>query len=245
MISNLNYFQFKHLSKISNVVHAIFTRKGGVSLPPFDSLNLSLNVGDNPVSVEENKKRIQRLMGLSICKSAVQNHSKTIHIVDTNFDEKRTGDALITCKADILLLIKTADCQPVLLVDPENTIVSVIHSGWRGSVQNIIGATVHKMEEMGSNPQKILAGIGPSLGPCCAEFINYKKELPEYMWKFTSKPNHFDFWAISSKQLCDAGILENHIEIAQMCTKCQTNLFYSYRKQKVSGRFASVIGICS
>ncbi|MBF0452122.1 MAG: peptidoglycan editing factor PgeF [Candidatus Magnetomorum sp.] len=239
----MNYLQFKHFSKISKIVHGIFTRKGGTSLPPFDSLNLGLNVGDDPAAVEDNKQRIIHVMGLSECKSVVQTHSRAVHVVDSQWDETLTGDALMTCHADILLLIKTADCQPVLLLDPENFIVSAIHSGWRGSVQNIIGATVEKMSELGSNPEKILAGIGPSLGPCCAEFINFQQELPEYMWSFSSKPNYFDFWAISSKQLRDAGIQPHHIEIMTICTRCRPDLFFSYRNNKLSGRFASVIGL--
>jgi len=245
IVSQFNYLQFKNLTAIPEVVHGIFTRKGGVSVAPYDSMNLSNNVGDNPAAVEENKKRILKTMGLLVSKSVVQTHSRTIHIVDTDFDETLEGDAMITQNPNILLLIKTADCQPVLLVDTKNLWVAAIHSGWRGSVQNIIGVTVEKMVAMGANPKHILAGIGPSLGPCCAEFINYKKELPEYMWPFSSKPNYFDFWKISKKQLCDSGILANNIEISNMCTCCQPELFYSYRKKKISGRFASVIGIRS
>ena len=191
--NQLCYYQFNHFSEMSYIVHAIFSRKGGVSRSPYNSLNLSLNVGDDKASVHENQRRIENIMGLTECKSVIQTHSRNVHIVNSKFDESLTGDALITMQTDILLLIKTADCQPILLVDPENKIIAAIHSGWRGSVQNIIEATVTKMCDLGSKPEKIFAGIGPSLGPCCAEFINYKQELPEYMWAFSVKPYFFDF----------------------------------------------------
>jgi hypothetical protein len=151
--------------------------------------------------------------------------------------------ALITQRPDILLIIKTADCQPVLVADPENDRVAAIHSGWRGSVQNIIGKTIAKMVDLGTKPQNIIAGIGPSLGPCCAEFIHYQQELPRYMWSYEARPNHFNFWEISKTQLQNAGVQEKNIEISEICTKCSPDLFYSYRRKKVSGRFGSVIGI--
>ena len=240
---NVIYYQFSNITNIQNIVHGIFTRIGGHSHTPYQSLNLSYGVGDDPIAVQRNIQRVCNVMGLSQYQSLNQTHSCTIHKIASINQDDLIGDALITEKPDILLIIKTADCQPVLLVDSDNTRVAVIHSGWRGSVQNIIGKTIAQMVDLGTNPQNILAGIGPSLGPCCAEFIHYQQELPKYMWSYEKTPNFFNFWEISKAQLQKAGVLKKNIEISNFCTKCSPDLFYSYRRKKISGRFGSVIGI--
>jgi hypothetical protein len=240
---NLQYFQFSHLKQLPDIAHGIFTRIGGYSNSPYNSLNISFNVGDNPADVQKNIQLITDVMGFTKFQSLKQTHSCKIHVIKTISHDPLIGDALITEQSNILLIIKTADCQPLLLADPANHRVAAIHSGWRGSVQNIIGKTITKMIELGTKPQNIIAGMGPSLGPCCAEFIHYQQELPEYMWSYAMKPNYFNFWEISKKQLKDKGVLEKNIEMSKMCTKCCNDLFYSYRRKKISGRFASVIGI--
>jgi len=98
-------------------------------------------------------------------------------------------------------------------------------------------------QHFGCHPDAILAGIGPSLGPCCAEFINYKTEIPQEFWRYKDPGDHFDFWAISYDQLLNGGVLAKHIESCQMCTRCRTDDFFSYRAEKTTGRFAAVIGM--
>jgi len=240
---NLSNFQFSNMKDMPNIVHGIFSRAGGFSHGPYQSLNLSFHVGDDPIAVKKNMLRISTAMGISQWQSLKQTHSSKIHIIERISPEPLIGDALISETPEILLIIKTADCQPVILVDPVNQSVAAIHSGWRGSVQNIIGKTVSKMVDLGTNPQNIIAGIGPSLGPCCAEFIHYQQELPKHMWPYEVKNNYFDFWEISKMQLQNEGVLEKNIEIAELCTKCCPEFFYSYRRKKISGRFGSVIGI--
>jgi copper oxidase (laccase) domain-containing protein len=123
-------------------------------------------------------------------------------------------------------------------------VVANVHSGWRGSIQNIIGRTVDTMKQhFDCRPDGIIAGIGPSLGPCCAEFIHYETEIPKEFWGYMDSDDHFDFWAISSDQLMKAGVPEPNIESSQMCTRCRTDAFYSYRAEKITGRFAAVIGL--
>ena len=241
--NNLIYYQFSHIKRLPGIVHGIFTRIGGFSNDPYHSLNLSFNVGDDPIAVQNNIQHIVNTMGLSQWQSLKQTHSCKVHVIDAIIQDPLIGDALITDQPDILLLVKTADCQPVLLTDPVNHRVAAIHSGWRGSVQNIIGKTIVRMVDLGTRPQNIIAGIGPSLGPCCSEFIHYQQELPEYMWSYAVRPNFFNFWEISKSQLQNAGFLEKNIEISKMCTKCNTDTFFSYRRKKISGRFGSVIGI--
>lgn len=151
---------------------------------------------------------------------------------------------MITDISGKVLAIQLADCQGILLHDPQARVVANIHSGWRGSVGNIISVCVAAMQsEFGCRPEHIFAGISPSLGPCCAEFIHYRTEIPEIYWQFKDASDYFDFWKISQHQLINSGLLPQHIEIANICTKCNSHLFYSFRKKKNTGRFLSVIGL--
>jgi copper oxidase (laccase) domain-containing protein len=89
----------------------------------------------------------------------------------------------------------------------------------------------------------MLAGIGPSLGPCCAEFINYREEIPQVYWRYKDADHNFDFWSLSREQLLHAGVPAKNIETSRICTRCRTDEFFSYRAAKTTGRFAAVIGL--
>ena len=156
-----------------------------------------------------------------------------------------TADAVITDIKDLFLVIQVADCQSVMLYDPKKEVIANIHCGWRGSVQNIIGRCLEKMGDVfGCRGADILAGISPSLGPCCAEFIHYRQEIPESLWSYKmADRDHFDFWKLSRDQMTRAGLKEENIESMALCTKCRTDEFYSYRAEKTTGRFACVIGM--
>lgn len=154
------------------------------------------------------------------------------------------ADAIVTDIPRKLLVIQVADCQSVLIYDPVQEVAANVHSGWRGSIKNIIGCTLKVMENsFGCRSRDIVAGIGPSLGPCCAEFVNYKKEIPEAFWKYKNDTNHFDFWSISRDQLCEAGVLFENVDLSRMCTKCDSNRFFSFRGEGTTGRFAALIGL--
>jgi YfiH family protein len=242
--NGLSFFQFPHLSQFPEIRHGIFTRQGGISPSPFDSLNTALSVGDDVSNVRYNRNQILQTIGnngrLVFTK---QVHGCKINVLSAASDMPLIGDAIITDMSSEYLVIQTADCQPVILYDPEKKIVANIHSGWRGSIGNIIANTVNAMSgHFGCIPRNMLAGIGPSLGPCCAEFINYETEIPQEYRKYKLGSNHFDFWKISTDQLCDAGILHNNIISSHICTKCRTDLFFSYRGEKTTGRFSTVIG---
>jgi YfiH family protein len=151
------------------------------------------------------------------------------------------ADAIITDIPSLAIMIKQADCQGIILFDPVNQVVSVVHSGWKGSVENILAAAVKKMEkEFECDPENIFAAIGPSLGPCCAEFITHEEIFPYFFKEYMTANNHFDFWSISEAQLVEAGLLKKNIEVSGICTKCRTDLFFSYRAENVTGRFATV-----
>jgi copper oxidase (laccase) domain-containing protein len=97
-------------------------------------------------------------------------------------------------------------------------------------------------DELGCRPSDLLAAISPSLGPCCAEFRNFRRELPETFRDFQPTPGSFDLWAISRRQLLEAGLQPENIEFAGRCTVCECEHFFSYRAEKITGRMAAVIG---
>ncbi len=252
-VQGLPCLTFENLSLVPGLVHGVFTRRGGVSLPPYESLNVSMSNGDSPGAVLENLNRIKNETGFERLVSSRQFHSDALNFIGKESVqglEARSptliappADALATDLAGVGLVIKIADCQSIFLVDPQSGIVANIHSGWRGSVQNIAGKTVRRLKDrFGLDPASTLAAVSPSLGPCCAEFVNYRKEIPEQFWSFQVRPEYFDFWAITRDQLKAAGIGGENIEFAARCTVCEKAEFFSYRAEGSTGRMASVIG---
>ena len=246
-INGAPYYTFDHLSEAAGIVHGVFSRIGGESKGAYKSLNTALGVGDDREIVFSNRDIIKKAMGADELVFTHQTHGDHVVIVDNGELaglKKFKGDALITDITGKCLVIQVADCQPVLLYDPDKKVVANVHSGWRGSVSNITGKTVNAMKSaFGSSPDKILAGIGPSLGPCCAEFINYKTEIPDHLWQYKNEMHHFDFWRMTKNQLEAEGVLTENIRTAGICTKCNTKKFFSYRGEKKTGRFSAVIGL--
>lgn len=248
-----NYlFQFETFNRFEGLTHLIASRRGGGSLAPFDGMNLSHGVGDDAQAVTANRRRLSELTGGGIHLYTRQNHGASIRVV-TGAIRKRgqtirtasaPADALITDVPGMRLLIQTADCQAVMVYDPQKRVVANIHCGWRGSVANIIGKTVGRMvEAFGCDPGQMTAAIGPSLGPCCAEFVNYEKEIARQLWPFRVGAHHFDFWRISRHQLVMAGLADARVLGAGICTRCNPHLFFSYRFARTTGRFAALIGM--
>lgn len=241
----IHWLEFELLSECKELVHGCFLRHGGISDPPYKSLNLGQQVGDSPKSVLENRKRIMQALQLQHLVPANQCHGIDIAPISRFNDTSLTAcDALTTQGSGIGLMISHADCQACIIYDPIKKALANVHSGWRGSIQNIYAATIRKMQQQyGCNPKNLLAAISPSLGPHSAEFINYKKELPQSFWKFSNAPNYFDFWKISRWQLEESGILPSHIQIAETDTFTNPEDYFSYRYAKICGRNATVCAL--
>jgi YfiH family protein len=244
-------------SPLITVPHAMFSRQGGISASPFTGLNLSFSVGDDPAAVSQNREKVKRQLDVQYLASAVQVHGDQVTVVEglTSDQEYKESDALITGQKGVGLLIQQADCQAVLLHDPQRKVIAAVHNGWKGSVANIIAKTVRAMQEnFSTSPEDLRAVISPSLGPCCAEFVHYAKELPLPFHRWQEKENYFDFWAISRWQLREAGVRDENIEAMGICTVCNED-FFSYRranktadlrgKPGVTGRNGSVIAMSS
>lgn len=241
----LPYFQFPRLSLHQQLKHGIFTRHNGVSHPPFDTLNTSYTVGDRPEDVTENIRKIRNALKAKNMVFTNQLHGDDIFILGRDnaaaHADAPFADAMITDVPGMALLVKQADCQGIIFYDPHKNVVANVHCGWRGNVQNILGRVVTRMrEDFGCEESGLLAAIGPSLGPCCAEFVDYSSMFPKMFQRFMVRKNHFDLWALSRWQLQEAGLQPGNIEVAGICTRCRTDLFFSYRGEGKTGRFGTV-----
>lgn len=240
------YFQFPNLSGEMHLAHAIYTRHGGTSEAPFDTLNISHRAGDDPARVSRNIQMIKDAFDAGDLVYVDQMHGRDILVIHS-CDLPLSGsvhraDAIITDMPNVALMVKQADCQAVVLFDPVKRVISNVHCGWRGNVQNILGCVVERMKsEFGCNASHLMAGIGPSLGPCCAEFVTHNQIFPDAFRNFMVGENNFDLWEISRSQLLEAGLRSKNIEVGGMCTRCRTDLFFSYRAEGATGRSATLV----
>lgn len=243
--NNSIYFSFPALSKGGLLEHAVFTRLAGASNPPYKSLNIGDKVGDRLENVSANLLRIKEEIGAEHLVFMNQRHGHEIVVLRQGRfilpKEPPPADAMITDIPGLALMVKQADCQGIIILDPGKGIVANVHCGWRGNVQDIAGRVVSRMkEEFGCISSRLIAAIGPSLGPCCGEFISHKEIFPESFGPFMIRENYFDLWAVTCGQLLAAGLREENIEVAGICTRCRTDLFYSYRGEGRTGRFGTV-----
>jgi len=239
-----------YTSPLLAVPHGMFTCAGGVSIAPFASLNFSSSVGDLADRVQVNRSRAAEALHLPHLVSVKQVHADQVLVIEpAHLAAEMAGyDAMISNLPGTGLLIQQADCQAILLAAPQQGVIAAIHSGWRGSVLDIIGKTIRCMQaDFGVAPENLMAVVSPSLGPCCAEFTQYRQELPAWMHAFQVQPLYFDFWAISRYQLVNAGVRPEHIDVAAICTRCNQQ-FFSYRRATktadgITGRNGSIIGL--
>ncbi|MGD8562901.1 MAG: polyphenol oxidase family protein [Desulfarculaceae bacterium] len=235
---------FPGLSQLPGIIHAVTTRHGGVSQPPYESLNLGLAQDDDPESVQVNTEKVRRALGLERLVFSYQVHGTTVSQVNGEEVVPIQGsDGLCTGRPGVGLLIKQADCQAVILTVP-GRMVANLHVGWRGNVSNMPGRGVEFVcRHFGVEPADILAAVSPSLGPCCAEFINHESELGPDFLPYQVGPNHFNLWRVTVDQLTAAGLLPRNIEVSGVCNKCSQD-FFSYRREGPrSGRFGTVVAL--
>lgn len=254
-INGLVYYHFANLASRNEVVHGVFTRLGGASSSPYDALNVGHFVGDERGAVETNHDLICQALGISRkdITAAQQVHGSQVALVGLG-DRGRVipaTDALVTDAPGVALLLRFADCLPVLLYDPVRRAIGLAHAGWRGTVKRIAAKTASAMlEAYGSRPADIVAGLGPCIGPCCYQVGTEVIEAVRAKfnpWRGLLRPQgdgslHFDLWEANRRQLAELGIAD--IEVSQLCTACRTDEFFSYRAEGGhTGCFAVVLGM--
>ena len=252
---SLVYYQFDSFSDQPGIRHGVFTRLGGISEAPYDTLNLGRTVGDSEQAVQENDRRICNELGFSKASlvTGYQVHSDVVAVVGPA--ERAivlpTTDALVTDSPAVSLTLRFADCVPVLFYDPRRQVIGIAHAGWKGTVDRICVKVVAKMESVfGSRPSDVLAGIGPAIGPCCYQVGDDVVERVVGSFAYADElllpqPDgsvHFDLWTANRRQLEDAGVTA--VEEARICTACRHDEFFSHRADRgKTGRFGAFIAL--
>jgi polyphenol oxidase len=260
----LRILQVSLWREIPWLVHGFSTRPGGVSgVNGKRVLNLAFTEWDPRENVQENRRRFQAALGATDFRliSLLQLHSDAILPFDAVPSAPCRGDASLTDRPGLLLAIQTADCVPVLLVDPRKRAIAAVHAGWRGTLRRLAAKAVGQLQmQFGSQPGNLLAAMGPAIGGCCyevgtevtakfaAQFRNAGEWFDELrtgdepnalQWLNMAPPGHqppanrvhLDLRKANHAQLVEAGLLARNIFVSDLCTACRRDLLFSYRKE--------------
>ncbi|MCF6444081.1 peptidoglycan editing factor PgeF [Nereida sp. MMG025] len=236
------------------VQHGFFTRKGGASSGVFHGLNCGKGSSDQSQMVDINRARVAQAMNVATEALATvhQYHSADVHVIDAPLRAPPKADAMVTATKGIALGILTADCQPVLLADPQAGVIGAAHAGWKGALCGILENTIEAMEHLGANRRDITAVIGPSIsqrayevGPEFFEdFIAEDDSFARFFAQGEGDRMQFDLPAFGLHRLRSAGVA--HAEWTRHCTYHDAERFFSYRrsvhaKEADYGRLISTI----
>lgn len=241
----VEYLESSAFGRCDFLVHAFCTRRGGVSKGHFSSLNVSAREGDGSDNVHKNEEIIASAFNLHNDQffAVHQVHGDRILIVDhRNIDflkrQQHQCDAVITDQPGLAIGIKTADCVPIFLAARTQKIIGVVHAGWRGTALNIAAKTVAAFTDTFScRPADMTAAIGPSIGPCCYQVDNavFMAGGGDENWESAFLPDRkkgewlLNLPSANRHQLLQAGIPQESIFSANLCTSCRKDLFFSHR----------------
>lgn len=248
----LPYLSFSSYEALPYIRHMFTTREGGVSKDIYESLNLSFTRGDDETAVLENYRRVAQALVTSIDHIVTSDQTHTTNVRPVGKEDLGKGitrprdykdvDGMITDQPGVLLATFYADCVPLYFVDPVHKAIGLSHSGWRGTVGRMGQATVEAMEKsFGSQPKDLLCAIGPSICQDCYEvsrdvaeafifaFPTHEKEILQAgaLGKY-----QLDLWKANEIVLTEAGVLKEHIDLAGLCTCCNSSLLFSHRASK-------------
>jgi len=235
------------------LAHGVSTRAGGVSVGPYASLNLGASVGDSEAAVTENRARLARTLGFEPERMVTTPmvHGNTVLVVDESTAPMALSvraDILVTRDPGYLLMLRLADCVPILLWHVDASAVGVAHAGWRGTALDVAGRSVQAIRELGGEPDGLRAAIGPSIGPCCFEVgEEVVAAFPDAEDVRTIGPrgrSHLDLWELNRRRLVAAGVPTGQIELSGHCTRCDPETYFSHRALGYpAGRFGAAIGL--
>ena len=248
----LPYLSFSSYEALPYIRHMFTTREGGVSKDIYESLNLSFTRGDDETAVLENYRRVAQALGTSIDHIVTSDQTHTTNVRPVGKEDLGKGitrprdykdvDGMITDQPGVLLATFYADCVPLYFVDQVHKAIGLSHSGWRGTVGRMGQATVEAMEKsFGSQPKDLLCAIGPSICQDCYEvsrdvaeafifaFPTHEKEILQAgaLGKY-----QLDLWKANEIVLTEAGVLKEHIDLAGLCTCCNSSILFSHRASK-------------
>ena len=241
----IEYLQSDLFRSCDFLEHAFCTRRGGTSQDEYKSLNMSFREGDEEFRVLSNWDRLATAFDIPLEQFLVVNqvHGDAIFVIKPHGSyfssrDELNYDAIVTTRANLAICIKTADCVPVSVVDKVKKVIAVVHAGWRGSALGISAKVIALMQnQYRSQPQDILVAIGPSIGRCCYEIDQatadaFRKQNNHEL--FLQQGKKKDKWMLdlveaNRRQILEAGVPENNIEVSGFCTTCNQDMFFSHR----------------
>ena len=245
------FLTFPLLTESGLVRHGFSTRLGGVSQPPYDTMNLSFTRGDRTEDVKENYRRMAAALGISVERMVLTQQTHTVNVRKVTEADAGKGvirerdyadvDGLITNVPGISLVAFGADCVTLFFLDPVHRAIGLSHSGWRGTVNRMGEVTLQAMaREYGTCPEDVLVCIGPSICRSCyevgsevaAEFLRAfgAEHQAELMDKKENGKYQLDLWAANRRVLTEAGVKEERIQVTDICTFCNPQLLFSHRR---------------
>jgi YfiH family protein len=255
-MSHLETVQSKLLSAVPGVRHAFFTRSGGISQGVYDSLNTAWSTRDDQTKVAQNRIAAQAWFDRPTAqlKTCSQVHSAQVVSADAPWDEPGPqADAVVTAGLDRICGVLTADCAPVLIADPATGLVGAAHAGWKGAIGGIVEATVGALVALGGEPDRMIAAVGPCIGPKSYEvgqefrdrFVSTSSKFAEFFVPGPSSGHfQFDLPAFVLSRLHSVGV--THCEWTGQDTYSDSGRFFSnrralHREEPDFGRLLSAI----
>lgn len=247
--------RFRNLSELPWLIHGVSTRHGGVSEGRHASLNTSYTVEDVPERVDENLRRLAAAADIAPASLAwaYQVHGAEATVLDEIPSERPHCDILATRSPGVVPALRFADCTPILLVDPRQRAVAAAHAGWRGTALRTAAAAVGALRQaFQSEPRDLLVGIGPTVGACCYTVgPDVEQAFADRPWALIREERgaqaRLDLVAANLAALEEAGVPRENVEVAEICTQCHADTFFSHRANggRPAGRFAAFVGIRS
>jgi len=249
------YYEFEHLANTSLVNHCFSTRIGGVSKSPYNDMNLAYHMGDNPADVDENFRLISEVVGFNHQKIVMtdQNHKENHHVVTNTDKMEEPTDILISATPELVLTSYHADCVPIFYLDPVKKVIANAHAGWRGTMANVgHKTTIWMNRHFDCEFEDILIGIGP-----CISIDHYEvdTDIVQRMKRFTPAADdcfiqksaekwHLDLAKINHQCFIAYGFPPENIQVANLCTYANPDLFFSHRRDKEKrGNMSAMIAL--
>lgn len=259
--NNLKYYKIPAFEETGLVKHSFTTRMGGVSEGEFSSMNLRFNCSDLRENVLKNFEIICTEIDINYKDLVLSNQVHEKNVVKVTKEDRGNGivfpnkfesaDALITGEKNVPLVTFFADCVPVFFLDKKELVIALAHSGWKGTIKNISGAVLEKfVKEFDSEPQNIIAAIGPAIGVCCFEVGDDVAEIFFERFGDAVLQKYKDRWHVNLEkavyiELTEGGIPEKNITASGICTCHNSDLLFSHRKTKGKrGNLAAFLELC-
>jgi YfiH family protein len=225
---------------LSGVRHGFSTRRGGVSIGRYATLNVGGKWGDDPDHVAHNRRRLAAAGGFDLAQlyTAKQVHGARVALVVAGTVPERVAateaDVVVTAVPGAVVGVYTADCVPILIADDDGR-VAAAHAGWRGTVTGVAAAAVEALVSIGAHRERLRVALGPSICARCFEVgeevaAEFEAVVPEAVLRFTGARPHVDLWAANVRLLVAAGVAPDAIDASPPCTMCEVERFFSYRR---------------